>query len=165
MKVVLDTNILCSALISPGGSADRLYRAWRERRFDLLTSEDQLEEFRRVTRYPRVRQYIEPAAAGTMYNEVRRLAILIEDPSEVERSRDPADNFLLAIAHAEEADFLVTGDKRDLLSLGRFGKTRIVTVRQLLEQLRELRKRKRSGRPPEKPSARRRRQRSRRSSR
>jgi uncharacterized protein len=60
MRVILDTNILCSALITPDGPSDRLYRAWREGRFELLTSDEQLDEFRRVTRYPRVRQYIEP---------------------------------------------------------------------------------------------------------
>jgi predicted nucleic acid-binding protein len=64
MRAVLDTNILCSALLTPGGLTDRLYRAWREGRFELLTSEEQLEEFRRVTRYPRLRPFIEPAAAG-----------------------------------------------------------------------------------------------------
>jgi uncharacterized protein len=51
MRVILDTNILCSALLTPGGPTDRLYRAWRDARFVLLTSEQQLEEFRRVTRY------------------------------------------------------------------------------------------------------------------
>jgi uncharacterized protein len=135
MRIVLDTNLLCSALMVPKGTADQVYMAWRDRRFSLVTSEDQLEEFRRVTRYPRVRQYIEPAAAGTMHNELRRLSVFLTDLPSVEQSRDPADNFLLAMAQVGEADFLVTGDKRDLLSLGTFGCTQIVTARQLLEKL------------------------------
>jgi putative PIN family toxin of toxin-antitoxin system len=135
MRVVLDTNILCSALITPGGLADRLYLAWRNRLFALITSEEQLEEFRRVTRYPRVRQYIEPAAAGTLHNELRRLAVLLTELPVVEASRDPWDDFLLAMAQAGKADFLVTGDKRDLLSMGVFGSTRIVTARQMLGEL------------------------------
>lgn len=135
MRIVLDTNLLCSALITPRGIADRVYLAWRDRCFALVTSEEQLEEFRRVTRYPRVRRYIEPAAAGTMYNELRRLAVLLTDLPLVEGSRDPADDFLLAMAKAGEADFLVTGDKHDLLSLGAFGHTTIITARQLLAKL------------------------------
>jgi len=135
MRVILDTNILCSALITPGGVADRLYLAWRGKLFTLVTTEEQLEEFRRVTRYPRVRQYIEPAAAGTLYNELRRLAVMLSELPAIEASRDPWDNFLLAIAQAGKADFLVTGDKRDLLSMGSFGKTRIVTSRQMLDEL------------------------------
>ncbi len=135
MRVILDTNILCSALITPGGLADRLYLAWRNRLFALVTSEEQLEEFRRVTRYPRVRQYIEPAAAGTLHNELRRLAVLLPELPVIEACRDPWDDFLLAMAQAGKADFLVTGDKRDLLSMGVFGSTRIVTVRQMLGEL------------------------------
>lgn len=71
MRIVLDTNLLCSALMVPKGTADQVYMAWRDRRFSLVTSEDQLEEFRRVTRYPKVRQYIEPAAVSTRGKSVR----------------------------------------------------------------------------------------------
>jgi putative PIN family toxin of toxin-antitoxin system len=135
MRVVLDTNILCSALITPGGPADRLYLAWRDGTFTLVSSEEQLEEFRRVTRYPKVRRYIEPAAAGSMYNELRHLAVPLTNLPVVEASRDPTDNFLLAMAQLGEADFLVTGDKRDLLSLRAFRGTKIVTASRMLEYL------------------------------
>ena len=135
MRAVLDTNILCSALLTPGGLTDRLYRAWRDGRFQLVTSEEQLEEFRRITRYPRLRPFIEPTAAGAMHNELKRLAVLIAKLPIVDASRDPGDNFLLAMAQAGEADVLVTGDKHDLLSLKVFQRTRIITARQFLTQL------------------------------
>jgi putative PIN family toxin of toxin-antitoxin system len=135
MRAVLDTNVLCSALLAPGGPTDRLYRAWREGRFQLLACEAQLEEFRRVTRYPRLRPFIEPAAAGATHNELRRLAILVIKLPAVEASQDPADNFLLALAQAGEANVLVTGDKHDLLALGTFRRTRLVTVRRFLTEL------------------------------
>jgi hypothetical protein len=45
-------------------------------------------------------------------------------------SPDPADNFLLAMAEVGKADYLVTGDGKHVLSLGRHGRTRIVTVRE-----------------------------------
>jgi len=141
MRAILDTNLLCSALLTPGGPTDRLYRAWREGRFQLLTSEEQLEEFRRVTRYPRLKSFIEGAAAGAMCNELRRLAILLDTLPVIEASKDPGDNFLLAMAQAGEADVLVTGDKQDLLSLKVFQRTRIITGRQFLTQLGEKKKR------------------------
>jgi len=50
MRVVLDSNILLSALISPHGPPDRIYRAWRAARFELVTSSAQLEEIRRASR-------------------------------------------------------------------------------------------------------------------
>ena len=143
MRVILDTNILCSALLTPGGPTDQLYRAWRDKRFVLLTSEEQLEEFRRITRYPRVKAFIEPAASGTMHNELRHVAVVLERLPAVEQSQDPADNFLLAMAESGNADFLVTGVKHGLLSLGTFRSTRIVTARQMLERLGEKKKRPR----------------------
>lgn len=142
MRVILDTNILCSALITPDGPSDRLYRVWREGRLELLTSDEQLQEFRRVTRYPRLRQYIEPSAAGTMCNELRELATLVGPLPLIETSRDPADNFLLSMAQAGKADFLVTGDKHDLLSVGTFEQTRIVSARQMLEEVKPRRRRR-----------------------
>jgi len=55
MRVVLDTNILLSALISPHGSPDIIYRAWRAARFELVTSTTQLDELRRASRYPKLK--------------------------------------------------------------------------------------------------------------
>jgi hypothetical protein len=94
MRVVLDTNILVSALISRSGPTDRLYVAWKDRRFQLVTSIEQLDEFRRVTRYPRVKRLIDPSAAGVMYNQLQISAIVLDKLPTVNRSRDPGDNFL-----------------------------------------------------------------------
>jgi putative PIN family toxin of toxin-antitoxin system len=140
MRIVLDTNILCSALVTPRGHAHQLYGAWRERIFELVTSAEQLDEFRRVTRYPKLRQFIDPSAAGTMHNELRRLAILLSALPAVDSSADPADNFLLAMVKAGQADFLVTGDKQGLLSLATFDGTKIVTARQMLTHLGTIRR-------------------------
>ena len=50
MRVVLDSNILLSALISPHGPPHRIYEAWRQRRFELVTTGVQLDELRRSSR-------------------------------------------------------------------------------------------------------------------
>lgn len=65
MKVVFDTNILVSSLIVPASPPHRIYEAWRAGTFVLVTCDEQFEEFRRVTRYDKVRAYIEPAATVT----------------------------------------------------------------------------------------------------
>jgi hypothetical protein len=135
MRVVLDTNILVSALISRVGATDRLYSAWKDGRFVLVTSNEQLEEFRRVTRYARVKPLIEPGAAGTLYNQLRTSEAVLETLPTVNRSPDPGDNFLLAMAAASAADYLVTGDKRHMLALQRHGNTHIVTARDMLKVL------------------------------
>lgn len=132
MRVVLDTNVLISALIAPQGAPSLLYRAWLEGRFDLVTSHDQLDEFKRASQYPRLKLYLRRSEAGALVNELRQVAHTLEKLPSINVSPDPADNFLLAMAQAADADYLVTGDRRDLLGLKRFGKTRIVTTREML---------------------------------
>jgi hypothetical protein len=132
MRIVLDTGILIAALITRDTPPDRIYQAWRKRRFELVTSEWQLEEFRRVSRYPKLRKYLQPIEAGNLVNGLRHQARLLDDFPDVELSADPDDNPLLAMAIADEVDYLVSGDKRDVLALKKVGKARIITARRFL---------------------------------
>ena len=54
-------------------------------------------------------------------------ALVLEKLPRVDVSLDSADNYLLAMAAAAEADFLVTGDAKGLLRLKKFGRTRILS--------------------------------------
>ena len=136
MRVVLDTNILLAALISPAGSPARIYEAWQSGRFDLFTSEVQIEELARVTRYPTIRPLITGSEAGRMINQIRALATVVTPGSRRAVSTDPADDFLFAIAASADADYIVTGDKSGVLEIGKHGRTRILTVRQFVAFLR-----------------------------
>ena len=135
MRVVLDTGILIAALITSGTPPDMIYRAWRKKRFELITSEWQLEEFRRVSRYPKLRTYLKSADAGNLINGLRREATVLSQLPTVDLSPDPDDNPVLAMALAAHADILVTGDRRDLLALGTVGATRILSARQFVDEL------------------------------
>jgi len=127
MRVVLDTNVLLSALISPYGSPDVIYRAWRAARFEVVTSVTQLDELRRASRYPKFQAVLQPHRVGTMVNNLQRAIVLEHLPSGIEAD-DPHDAFLLEMAPAGEAHYLVTGDHRaGILRLGHFGITRIPT--------------------------------------
>lgn len=132
MRLVIDTNVLISALLARSSLPAHIVALWRERWFDLLTSAEQMEELVRVTRCPRVRDRLTPAVAGRLVNEVRDVAILISDLPRVDACADPHDNYLLALASAGGADFLISGDKRDLLGMRRYHGVRIVAVRDFL---------------------------------
>ncbi|HTW58857.1 MAG TPA: putative toxin-antitoxin system toxin component, PIN family [Terriglobales bacterium] len=136
MRLVIDTNVLLSALMSPASPPAQILALWRSRHFDLVTTAEQLDEIARVTRYPKIRIRVTPALAGRLINRLRDLAILIENLPKVDRSPDPGDNYLLALAEACKAHLLVTGDKI-LLSLKRHKSTRIVTPAALVELLKE----------------------------
>lgn len=60
MRVVLDTGILIAALITADTPPDQVYQAWRKKRFTLVTSVWQLGEFRRASRYERVKKFLKP---------------------------------------------------------------------------------------------------------
>jgi putative PIN family toxin of toxin-antitoxin system len=127
MRVVLDTNILFSALISPHGFPDKIYRAWRSARFEVVTSHGQLEEIRRASRYPKFQEVLQPTKVGAMVKNLQRAVVLDRLTIEYETD-DPDDAFLLAMASQGNADYLVTGDHRSgLLQREHIERTRIVT--------------------------------------
>jgi hypothetical protein len=138
VRLVVDTNVLISALLAGSSLPAHLITLWREGRFDLLTSVAQLDELMRVTRYPKIRERLAPALAGRLINELREIAVLVENFPQVTICADPFDNYLLAMAAAAAADFIVTGDKRDLLSLGLYEGIRIVAVRDFLAMHKRL---------------------------
>ncbi|WP_342780651.1 putative toxin-antitoxin system toxin component, PIN family [Nitrospirillum amazonense] len=91
-----------------------------------------MDELMRVTRYPKIRARLAPTVAGQLINDLRGIAEIVGPLPTVSASPDPFDNYLLATAVAGGADFLITGDKQDLLSLRRFEGTKILTVRDFL---------------------------------
>lgn len=128
MRVVLDTNILISALMVQEGNPAAIYRAWQEGQFTLLVCAELLDELRATLRKPLLAERIKPYKAGELVNELRELAVTIGNLPRVKRSRDSTDDFLLALSEAGEADYLVTGDKGGLLALRHHKITRIVSA-------------------------------------
>ena len=130
MRVILDTNVLVAALISRHNPPDMIYRTWRAGGFELVTSCQQLDELRRISRYPKLKAILPNHRIGTMINHLNRAMLLDRLPAlpgDVE-SADPDDNFLLSMVLASDADFLVTGDRRaGLLQRGSFQRARILT--------------------------------------
>ncbi|QMW23121.1 putative toxin-antitoxin system toxin component, PIN family [Sandaracinobacteroides saxicola] len=129
MRVVLDTNILVSALLTKGGIGDGMIEAWQAERFTLISHDVQIDELREVSRRPWMQRAVKPAVVGRLINCIRRDAVMPDRLRAVSRSPDPRDDYLLALCEAGGVDWLVTGDKGDLLALGSHGGTRIVTAR------------------------------------
>jgi putative PIN family toxin of toxin-antitoxin system len=127
MRVILDTNVFISALMNPKGTPGLIYAAWLAGTFDLVTSDAQLAELKRVSRYPRIRKLLTPYRVSELIAFLKRGEVLKKLPPTPEIA-DPDDRFLLAMAIAGNADYLVTGDHRaGLLQLVKLGRTWIVT--------------------------------------
>jgi uncharacterized protein len=136
-RLVVDTNIIVSGLITNGTPPALILDAIREKLVTLLISDEVVNEYLRVLEYPHIRKYkkITDEAIGYLtalfVNEAERIEIL----SETTGSPDPDDNKFLSLAVEGGADFIVTGDKADLLALKEVNGIQIVTARQAIEKL------------------------------
>ena len=130
MRVVIDVNIIVSALLAPAGRPAAIIGIWLDGKFRLLTCAAHLDELRSTLQKPRVSERIKPNKAGRLVNLIKKFAEDIGPLPRVKRSPDPTDDFLLALSEARKADYLVTGDKSGLLALDRHKNTRIVSARQ-----------------------------------
>jgi putative PIN family toxin of toxin-antitoxin system len=125
MKVVLDTNILVSGIGRPGRAPGQIISAWLEGTFDLVVPEALVAEFNRVLLYPRIRKLL--LGAGLSNDDIQDFVdILRLKAFSVGTDRvvlpvtptDGNDRHVLEVLIASGADYLVTGDKKHLLSLG-----------------------------------------------
>jgi len=119
LRVVLDSNVILSGLMSPKGTTGRIVQAWKDNRLTLLICEAQLEEIKRVLAYPKIQKRLN-WSAEKINLFVKLLAYRSEyvDISGVKAyvPQDADDEMLLATLIAAKADYLVSGDS-DLLAL------------------------------------------------
>lgn len=128
-RVVLDTNVLVSAVINQEGTPAQVLAACRARKFVLVVSEVILEEVDRVLQYPKVFRF-------HRWPEERRRSFVADLARMAKRTpglrqvsavaADPTDNRYLECALEGQAHYLVTGDQH-LLGLGRYEDIQIVT--------------------------------------
>ncbi|MBL8725501.1 MAG: putative toxin-antitoxin system toxin component, PIN family [Planctomycetes bacterium] len=117
VRLVLDTNILVSGLLSPKGPPGTLVAAWLDLRFELVTSAEQVAELRRVLAYEKLRPFLSQEQARDFVENLEALAVVAADLPLITASPDPDDNLILATAVAGRADAVVSGDKAHLLVL------------------------------------------------
>ena len=111
-RAVLDTNVLVSALISPGGASARLLLELRAGGFELILSPLLLAELREVLGRDKFRRYVIGEEVDTYVELIRSEGLVRADPppSPEPMSADPDDEYLIDLAREAGADALVTGD-------------------------------------------------------
>jgi putative PIN family toxin of toxin-antitoxin system len=135
MRVVLDTNIIVSGLMSPGGPPAQLLERFDRGRFTLVTSGEQIAELRDVLSRPRIASRLPESLVKRFVENLDAKATVCGFLPPVSTSPDPKDDFLLATAVVGDVDLIVTGDKRHLLSLGSFEGVAIVTAVEALSRI------------------------------
>jgi uncharacterized protein len=111
--------------------------AIHKKKFVLLVSDEIVIEYLRVLEYPHIRKYkkITDEAIRDLTSLFIQAAERIEVLSPIQKSKDPDDDKFLSAAVEGRADFLITGDKADLLSLKKIEDVPIITARQAVEIL------------------------------
>lgn len=130
IKVVLDTNILISA-IGFDSNPRKVLNLVLERKILAISSPSLRAEFEDVVfkKFPLLAKRFEKI------NKQLKKAIKIVRPTiSLNAVRDKTDNHVLEAAVEGKCNYVVTGDK-DLLNLGSYGKIKIVTATEFLSLL------------------------------
>jgi putative PIN family toxin of toxin-antitoxin system len=137
-RLVIDTNIFLSGLISESGTPARLLRAIRNKKAIHLVSDPIVEEYLRVLEYPRIRKFkkVTDAFVADIVAYLLHHTERVELMSEIKLSSDPEDDVFLETAVNGKANLLVTGDKVGLLSLRFVQGIAIVSASEAVDRLR-----------------------------
>ena len=130
IRVVLDTNVLISALLFTG-EVSRLVELWQDRKIIPVISRETFAELRDVLQYPKF-NLTDPEIFDIIESEILPYFDVIDLVQEIQNvCRDPQDDKFIACAISAGVDYLVTGD-RGLGDMKRYKKIRIITVGEFL---------------------------------
>lgn len=117
IRAVIDPGVLIAGLITPSGLPSDIFRAWKQGAFELVVSLLLLDELTVTLLRPKFRRLVSESDAVAFVEVLRLSAVMAEDPAEVEPiSRDPNDDYLIALAREARANVLVSSDA-DLTSI------------------------------------------------
>jgi putative PIN family toxin of toxin-antitoxin system len=129
IRVVLDTNIIVSALLQPLGPPAQVFLLAIGGSTQLCISGNVFAEYEEVLRRPRLRRE-EKVIVATL-GAIREKSLWVRPAEAVRACADPDDNIFLECAQAARAEYLVTGNIKDFPAFWR--DTQIVTARRFLE--------------------------------
>ena len=134
MRIVLDTNVLISALIKSGKPRELILEIARKK-VEVVLSKEILKEFIEVANDPRIKRYVREDEKIRFLKAIGSISSVVGVKSRFEVVKDdPDDDIVLRTAHDGKAEYIVSGD-RHLLSLKKFRKIKIVTVARMLDLL------------------------------
>ena len=126
--------MLISGLISGKGAPRSLVWLWLEGSFELIVCAALLTKLERVLLRPKFRPYVTAQEVRAYVALLQRLSSVHPDPEvEVGLTPDPGDDYLIALARAAGAHFIVSGDLH-LIELKQ-AKPPVLTPRAFLRRL------------------------------
>jgi uncharacterized protein len=130
--IVLDSNLIVSAILSPQGVAAKAFEI-ADDNFELFATQETLDELRDVLSRDKFDRYISKSDRLALLEDYTQAVKVVQVDLRVEDCRDPKDNKFLALAIAMQAIAIVTGDKKDLLSMNPYKGVKIIGLKSFVE--------------------------------
>lgn len=136
-KVIVDTNVLVSALIQRNYPNFILYNYVLENLVEVCISDDLFEEYLEVLNRPKFSRYSDfISKAEIVLAQIETKATKFHPTKRFDIIADNADNRLLELAAASKADYIITGNTNDF-TMSDFQGTKIVTPKEYWDYYRE----------------------------
>jgi uncharacterized protein len=129
IRVVIDTNVLVSALLTSGGLPEAVIDLAISGAVQWFASESVLAEYEEVLKRPRLA--IDSVKVADAVARIRAIVSVVKPAVRVSAARDPDDNKFLECAEAAQADYLVTGNIRHFPEVWK--ETRTVAPREFID--------------------------------
>ncbi len=130
LKIVVDTNLIVSAVITPHGKPARILELFRKNMIEIVISEEIVIEIQKVSNYPKIRKRHGWSLEETKWfiKGIKKFCIVVMPGAHNDPiiTKDASDDKFLDCAVAGEVDYVVTGDKH-LLELGQYSGIPIIS--------------------------------------
>ena len=136
MRLVLDTNVLVSAILSPVSISAKILN-WGEDNGVILYSTATLTEVLSVLGRSKFSKYIDRADIDGLSIRIKTAWLFVEILTQVQLCRDPKDDKFIDLALNGDASHLITGDS-DLLVLNPIENTSVINPRTFLDEIIKL---------------------------
>lgn len=126
-KIILDTNVIVSALISSGIPSKIISELVLKDRVDIQISDEIFLEYLAVLRRPKFSRVPDfQINAEIVLSRIEDFATRINPEVKLDLIKDKSDNIFLELALETRADYLITGNTKDF-TIDHIGDTKIVT--------------------------------------
>ena len=133
MNIVVDTNVIFSAILF-GGAPGKLIDLWKKGRITPLITNEIMTEYIRVLAYPKFK-LAEEEINYIIHQEILPFFKVVKSaPGRPIIKKDPADDKFIQCAKAENAKIIISGDQH-LLALKSYKDIKILTPDQFLDEL------------------------------
>src|SRR3989338_10754841 len=103
VKVVLDSNVLISFLLTSNETTSKIMDFWSEGILEVYYSEETFRELEIALDYPRLKARINEDSAQALLDKLKVLGFQIQPENFLNGSRDPKDNKFIQVAKAANA--------------------------------------------------------------